>query len=1155
METIGGIPNPVDAPTEHGVILGRSDEFIESALVAGRYIQASLPIVGRAEELHTLTEFMREPASKRVVIVSGRAGIGKTTLLAALAETYAQHAAQRVVRFVLDAPSSASTQPLRLPRGPCVIVVDDAHRRACTAMLLHAAKDRPDVAFVLTTRPGGLSRLVAQTVPMGLRRDELLVLPELEPLSRPDAEQAALAALDEDFVVYVEPLAAVGAGHPQLISIGGRLLREATLHPVALEQAHEFGARVLARAYEAVIIRTSSTPDQKLVGGVFGQVTDTLGLVAALAPVRTSDERFLQGAGELLGCRRRDVVSALRALESAGILERSQSGVRVVPTALADHAMLRLFTAPLPLSGTLAQRVHNIVQHLGTHALVPLFRNAGEMDGMSVLTNGAERFVDELFAAIRIELENASTLERCRILSALREVCCDQPAGMLSLCRFALHLPLAEDAEPRSRVFFLETSVTNELPRLLQRIASHLNQLPAALDFLWELGRGDVRLQSSHADHPMRILRDFASKQFALPEGFHEAILDAVERWDRASGAYEYQHSPLDVLETFLADSITLVENEDLAERHIQLRRRAVEMLSHASTSKNRRAAVTAVRELGNVLADASTLSEMRFSDAAWRNEEQLEVLRVLSAAARAGVDPLVHFAITDVLRSAMHRTANDAVRVNAELVLAQVPESWERRLYETLTSRPMPQRRAGESELPPSSTLASEMRSGEPRGAESARIVVEEAIERGDDAALFVQRTAEAIDVLASAGKSGSPRILLQVLSLKNPVFAALVCEAIVVAADGPLGPHVAALLHTLRESSPDRAGELIRDIVQAGQATLCASLAQAFPKWVERPRLGDQEALRRLLAHRDGFVRRAALGALRTLAKTAPQDAVALALEVDLSEGSEAVETLFGALDAGKLLTGEVLSVEDMVVFLSKLAKAPNLEGSSTIRFLHFAGKRLPEETAILLIERVERQAHPDSAQLEDFVALPPEGLSSMLARLPESPEWPAILRRIRNLARVRTHQIRARAARLFRAASRRYSPVALEILAEWLSAGRAEEFEGMAILLEEAPATVFFTHALLVATLLRNCHALSSELYDSVFQMLLPIAMGKSRGPTTGVHLSDIALRTQAREAAAKLPTRSPERRFYETIVKETESVIAQDNDDDLDDLFDL
>ncbi len=1155
METLGGIPNPADASTDHGVIWGRPDEFVEVALAAGRHIQASLPMVGRTEELRTLEEFIGVPASTRVVILSGRAGIGKTTLLVALAERCAQQATSRVVRFVLDAPSSASAQPLRVPRGPCVIVIDDAHRRSCTATLLHAAKDRPDVAFVLLTRPGGLSRLLAQTISMSLRRDELHVLPELAPLLPADAERVARAALEEEFVVYADPLAAVSEGHSQLIAIAGRLLREAALHPVALEQAHEFGARVLARAYETVIIRTSSTADQKLVGGVFGQITDMLGLVATLAPVRTSDERFLQGAGELLGCRRRDVVSALRALESVGILERSHAGVRVVPTALADHAMQRLLTAPLPLSGPLAQRVRKIVEHLGTYALVPLFRNASELDGVSVMTNGAERFVEELFAAVRIELENASTLDRCRILSALRDVCHDQPAGMLSLARFALHLPFSEDAEPKSRVFLSETSVTNELPRLLQRIALHSEQLPAAVDFLWELGRGDVRLQSSHADHPMRILRDLASKQFAFPEGFHEALLDAVERWHAAAGAYEHQHSPLDVLETFLADSVTGIDEEDLSERRIHLRKRALEILSRAAASNNRRAAVTAVRELGNVLADATTLSEMRFSEAPWRDQERLDVLHALSEAANASADSLVHFAIADVLRVTGYRTTNDRLRVAVELVLTAVPESSDRRLYEALTARPHPQRRAGESELPPSSTLAPEARGGEPRGAESSRVVVDEVMERGDDAAIFVQRVAEAMDVLAVAGKSGSPRILLQVLSLKNPTFAATVCQAIVGVADGPLGPHVAALLHTLREASPDQAGEIIRDIVQSGHATLCASLAQAFPRWVERPRLGDQEALRQLLAHRDGFVRRAALGALRTLAKTAPQDAVALALDVDLSEGSEAVETLFGALDAGKLLTGDALSIEDIVVFLSKLSAAPNLEGISTIRFLHFAGKRLPEETALMLIERVERLANPDSASLEDFVALPPEGLSSMLARLPESPEWPAILRRIRNLARLRPHQVRARAARLFRAASRRFSSAALEILTEWLSAGRAEEFEGMAILLEDAPAAVFFTHAHLIATLLRNCHALSNELYDSVFQMLLPVAMGKSRGPTTGAHMSDTALRTQAREAAAKLPPRSPERRFYETIVKETESIIAEDNDDELDDLFDL
>jgi hypothetical protein len=88
-----------------------------------------------------------------------------------------------------------------------------------------------------------------------------------------------------------------------------------------------------------------------------------------------------------------------------------------------------------------------------------------------------------------------------------------------------------------------------------------------------------------------------------------------------------------------------------------------------------------------------------------------------------------------------------------------------------------------------------------------------------------------------------------------------------------------------------------------------------------------------------------------------------------------------------------------------------------------------------------------------------------------------------------------------------------------------------------------------------LLRNCHALDSDLYDTVQNALLPAVMGKTRGPTTGSYMSDTALRAQAREAAAKLAPWSPERRFFETIVKEVEALIAEETADDLDDLFEL
>jgi len=1155
MDTFVGIPSSADVTTEPGVTLGRPHEFVDVALAAGRYFQDALPIVGRSDELRTLAEFVRKPGSKRVVVVVGRAGVGKTSLLISLAETFAFRSPDRTVHFAFDVTPSATSHAPRLPKGASVIVIDDAHRKVCTGSLLQVAKDRPDVSFVLAARPGGLSRILAMAAPLGLSGDDLHVLPELTPLEPSDAERSARVVLDEEFASCVEQLVAVCAGHPQLISIAGRLLREAALHPVALEQAADFGALVLARAYETLLIRASATPDQKLVGGVLAQVTDMLGLVATLAPVRTSDERFLQGAGELLGCRRRDLVSALRALENAGILERSALGVRVVPTALADHALQRLFTASLPLSGTLAERVRNIVRHFGVHALVQLIRNAGEMDGPSVVPNGAYKFVAELIAVCRAELAASSTMERRRLLSALRDVCHDQPAGMLELVKFVMLLPVEDNSDHESRVFLSETTVTNELPRILQRIAMHRGHLAESVDLLWELGRGDVRLQSSHADHPMRILRDFASKEYALHLGFHEELLDAVERWQAAPGAHEYQHSPLDVLDTFLADSISTVEDDFLAERQRQLRARVLASMARAASSSNRRAALAGIRGLEAVLADATTQSNVGFSEAPWRSGERLEVLDRLRDAAKNATDPIVHYAIADVLRWAAHRTTNDTIRIATDLVFADVPQSAERLLYEALTLRPPTQRGGVDSDSPPSSTLISEGRNSEPRGAETARLVIDDWAAKDEELGAFVQRIADALDVLAGAGKSGSPRVLLQVFSLKNPHAAALACQVIMRAPDGPLGPHVAALLHTLRESAPDRAVEFVREIVGGGNATLCASLAQAFPRWVDRPRMGDQDALRSLLAHRDGFVRRAALGSLRTLAKTAPQDAVALAVEVDLSEGPEAVETLFGALDAGKLLTGNALSVEDIVVFLSRLATAPNLEGNSTIRFLHFAGKRLPEETALLLIERVERLAGVDAAPIENFVPLPSEGLSSILRNLPESPEWLAILRRVRNLARLRSSHARTLAARLFRVASKKYSSPSMDILSEWLLTGRADEFEGIAVLLEEAPGALFFTHVHFVATLLRNCHALGPDLYDTVQRALFPVAMGKTRGPTTGAYMSDTALRTQAREAAAKLAPRSPERRFYETIVKETEALIAEETATDLDDLFDL
>jgi hypothetical protein len=416
-----------------------------------------------------------------------------------------------------------------------------------------------------------------------------------------------------------------------------------------------------------------------------------------------------------------------------------------------------------------------------------------------------------------------------------------------------------------------------------------------------------------------------------------------------------------------------------------------------------------------------------------------------------------------------------------------------------------------------------------------------------------MVEALGAALEALGLAGKAGSPRLLSYVVARKHPASGAAMCEAIMKSPEGPLGPHIASLLHGLRIEDPPRASGLVEAIVSGGDATLCASIAQVFQRWIEKPIEGDHEALRRLLAHRDGFVRRAALGTLRTLARSSPRDAVDLAVGVDLNEGPEIAEALFGALDAGGLFAGEALSEEELILFLSRLRGAKSLAGHSTMRFLHHAGKRLPDEVAELMVERVAQTSAREGAG--EYEPLPPEGLPSILAGVSASPSFLSILRRIRQLARDRGGWVRFHAARLFHDASRSFSLASVEVLAEWVDGGSAEELEAVAALLEEAPAAFLFAHLDLVSSLLARAHAVGDACFERVRGALFSVATGQARPRTGRPILGETTLREQAREAAARLPRHSPAHRFFESLAKHAEAALVEEDVGQDDDLFEI
>jgi hypothetical protein len=279
-----------------------------------------------------------------------------------------------------------------------------------------------------------------------------------------------------------------------------------------------------------------------------------------------------------------------------------------------------------------------------------------------------------------------------------------------------------------------------------------------------------------------------------------------------------------------------------------------------------------------------------------------------------------------------------------------------------------------------------------------------------------------------------------------------------------------------------------------------------------------------------------------------------VDLAVGVDLSEGPEVAEALFGALDAGGLFSETALSEEEIILFLSRLGGARSLDGHSTMRFLHHAGKRLPEEVALLMIDRIAQAANQSAASTAEYEPLPPEGLGAILSALPRSPEWLAILRRVRHLARARTGWVRFHAARLFHDASASFSLASVEVLGEWVHAGGAEELEAISALLEEAQGSFLFAHLDIVAALLRRAHGLGEPCFERVRSSLFSVATGQAR-PRSRAALGETALRAQAREAASRLQPRSPEQRFFESIAKHADALLAEEDAAEDDELFDV
>lgn len=521
-------------------------EFFRPFLDTSALFNHAWQLVGRSDPLHQAHEFV-ESQQHKVAILVGRGGIGKSKILHALAETFDSEHQGISLWFTAEGVTLSQDGADHLPFEPCVVIVDDAHRRTDLPTLVALSRQRPHLTkLFLSCRPQGIDYVRSLLTQGGFDVQEVIVLPEVKELTRDEVTELARQALGTEFRDLGDRLAAATWDCPLVTVVGGQLLAKKAIAPDLLERDEDFRETILTRFRDILVGQVGDRIDAMLCRPL-------LDLVAAIQPIRLDNEQTIQVEAEFLNIDRPKLLHSLGVLEEAGVLLRRGNAVRIIPDVLADHI---LHQASVTSQGQSTGYADLIFDKFASLCPSEVLRNLAELDWRLRWSGSqASELLTGIWHEIEQEFRAASNSGRCTILRILEKVAVYQSERTLELVEYAIRNPATRPEDPAlSRIYeYTHSDVLSQLPTLLRSISYTLDFLPRCCDLLWELGRDDERNTGSYPDHPLRVLADLASYEIGKPFAVNLGVLEAVEKLLESPRVHEHAHSPLEIIDPMLA--------------------------------------------------------------------------------------------------------------------------------------------------------------------------------------------------------------------------------------------------------------------------------------------------------------------------------------------------------------------------------------------------------------------------------------------------------------------------------------------------------------------------------------------------------------------------------------------------------------------------
>ena len=1109
-------------------------EFFRPFLNESALFNHAWNLVGRSDHIRQTHEFV-ESQQQKVAVLVGRGGIGKSKILHALAETFDNEHKGMSLWFMAEGVPLTKDGADRLPYKPCVVVVDDAHRRGDLPALLALSRQRLHATkLILSCRPQGIGYLKSQLTQGGFDVQEVIVLPDVKELGR--------EALGTEFANLAEQLAEATWDCPLVTVVGGQLLAKKAITPDLLERDEEFRDTVLSRFRDILVGEVGDRIDKTLCKSL-------LDLIAAVQPIRLDNEKALDFEAEFLHIDRSELLRSLGALEESGVLLRRGNTLRIVPDVLADHILHQANVTP---QGQPTGYADLIFDKFGSLCPSEVLRNLSELD-WRLRRSGtqASDLLWSIWQSIEQEFQGASNQGLCTILGILEGVAVYQPEKTLEMVEYAIRTPATTSEDPYwSKVYeYTHSDVLRQLPTLLRQISYNLGFLPRCSNLLWELGRDDNRDLNPNPDHAMRVLADLGSYEIGKPFIVNRGVLDTMEKLLEAPGSHDHIHSPLDIIDPMLAKTGFSAHSEGhhfvyrpftLKDESIKsIRQRSIALVVDCLSSNNLKVSLRVLESLESALREPVGMFDMKISDEdreQWR-PEQLEILTHIADVAQSSTEPVVLLRIREVLWWHRSYSASDDVRDKADAMVASIPESFELRLTQELMdpfhSRDMlPEEREGDDGY---------IRQQE-RIEQTQRALVAEFLSHSGDAGKAYMILTDRIQAMTDAGVHPNPQLILGILGNSDPEFAAGFCDIIVDDPNGALAPYLQPLLSNVRIWGAERARAISQRALGGSSNILCRGVALSYQSrgWAGNATAQDVENIRELLKHEDMRARRLAIGSLGSLAEASQRVAVDLARDVEVGDSEVLASELCQLFYSGWGPPFGQLTVDDLNVLLSKLESVQDIDDFHINAFLVKASGQDAKAVVALLLTRIKKKGNEGTS----YRALPILGFRDRLIGLATSPDQENILREIRDTSLEPGGAVEYWIPQLFREVSSGFkSSASLKVLEEWINSGSAERIKSAARLVSGAQVAFVFKHVGFVSNLLERAHEASSDCYQSATTSLASSALSGTRSGKPGQPMpQDVAIRDQASAVASKFDVGSPAYKFYASLAESADAFIG-------------